>query len=212
MKEAGTRCLLEIKFPEKLWLGHISKLFPYHQIDIRSFIPISQDPFIGNSLITISGKEIDDILKRLDSYNTLLRYDIMDKSPIHLSLKAETKDQLLLRSIVKNSILVEFPIQIIKGNAKMRVMATRENVDHFVEDLAGHGIHTEITSIGQYSESPVSQILTDRQYFIYQKAKESGYYDSPRKITLTELASSLEMAKSSLSSMLQRIHKNLLGN
>jgi len=47
---------------------------------------------------------------------------------------------------------------------------------------------------------------------IYLKAKEAGYYDSPRKITLTELAEKIGMAKSSISSILQRIHKKLLGS
>ncbi|MHA1341426.1 MAG: helix-turn-helix domain-containing protein [Promethearchaeota archaeon] len=70
----------------------------------------------------------------------------------------------------------------------------------------------EVRSIGKYKDDFLKDLLTARQLEIYLKAKEAGYYDSPRKITLTELAEKIGMAKSSISSILQRIHKKLLGS
>ncbi|MCP4761976.1 MAG: hypothetical protein GY870_09345 [archaeon] len=212
MNQPGTTSKLIITFPEKLWLGELSRKFPYFQFEIKSFIPISQDPFIGNSLITITGSNPTQLLEHLNDHPSLRSYFIMEESNTQITINTQTKDQYLLKIIVKNSIIVKFPIKITKGKAEFIVTSTREKIDQFIEQLANRNISVEIKSIGHYSEDLLENELTSRQNFIYQKARELGYYDTPRKITLSELANQLDMAKSSLSGMLQRIHKKLLGS
>ncbi|MGQ9469751.1 MAG: helix-turn-helix domain-containing protein [Nitrososphaerales archaeon] len=52
--------------------------------------------------------------------------------------------------------------------------------------------------------------LTDRQEKILRIALEKGYYDFPRKTTLSELATSLGIAKSTLSEILRRGERRTL--
>ncbi len=211
MVGASTTSKLLIHFPDKLWLGQLGREYPYYQFEIRAFVPISHDPFIGNSLITITGHNPSQLLKRLDTHPSLMSYSIMEQTDTLLSVNTQTKDQFLLMSIVKNFILVHLPFKITDGIAEFIVSSTRENIDNFIHALTSKGLKVEIKSIGHFSEDLLKKELTSRQFFIYQEAKKAGYYDAPRKITLTELASTLEIAKSSLSSMLQRIHSKLLG-
>jgi predicted DNA binding protein len=46
--------------------------------------------------------------------------------------------------------------------------------------------------------------LTDRQRWLLHEAMERGYYDTPRRITLVELADELGIAKSTCSETLHR--------
>ena len=208
----SSQCTLIITFPPPLWLGQVSKKHPSFDIQITSFIPVSQDPFVGNSLITINGTQPSQIIPDIEKHPSLIALEVMTESPTFLTLNTRTKDQLLLRALVKNFILVQLPVKIFDGKAEFNITASRANIDGFIEMLQGHHIDVEIKNIGQYSGDLLKNILTPRQLFVYKKAKQEGYYDSPRRITLSELAVTLNTAKSSLSALFQRIHKKLLGN
>jgi predicted DNA binding protein len=54
-----------------------------------------------------------------------------------------------------------------------------------------------------------SRLLTPRQRFVFDTAMQEGFYDVPRRITLTELAVVLGVAKSTLSAQLQRIESTV---
>ncbi|MBD3350731.1 MAG: hypothetical protein GF364_04505 [Candidatus Lokiarchaeota archaeon] len=211
MSESGTTSILSITFPDKLWLGAVGRKYPYYQFIIRSFIPIKQDPFVGNALITISGKNPMSLIDKIKEHPSLKSFFLMEESPTQITINTQTKDNYLLNCIIKNSIIINFPIEITKGIAEFVINGTRDNIDKFIDELNDKGIHVEIKSIGNYTDEKLEQILTSRQYFIYNRAKEEGYYNNPRDLTLTELAEKLDLAKSSLSSMLQRIHNRLLG-
>lgn len=109
-------------------------------------------------------------------------------------------------------ILVNLPVLVSNGIAEFNISSSRRNIDNFIKDLELHGLKVELKRLGNYSENLIEQILTPRQFEIYLHVKDKGYYDTPRQITLSELANELHLAKSSLSSMLQRIHSKLLGN
>ena len=65
MEKAGSSSTLLIKLPDKLWLGKISRDFPYHHFQISSFMPINQEPAIGNSLIKITGRSPKRVLEKI---------------------------------------------------------------------------------------------------------------------------------------------------
>lgn len=203
---------LIIHFPPQLWLGQLSKDFPHANIQITAFVPIEQEPFIGNSMICIRSSQITEIMAHLENYPSLLSFSVMERDHHTLILSTRTKDNLLLRSIVKNGILVSLPVEVTSGTAKFIVNGGRSNIDQFISDLTSRGLTVDIRSLGHFSDDPISLKLTAKQHQIYLEAKEAGYYDNPRKISLTKLAEKLGVAKSSLSSMLQRIHNALLGN
>lgn len=209
---AGSTSKLYIHMPDRLWLGEISRKFPHYGFTILSFIPISQDPFIGNSLIKITGTPLAPVLIALDQHPSLQGYFVMEENPTQITLNIQTKDNYLLQALVKNHILVKLPVEVDKGIAIFNVHSSRENIDQFIADLNTKGIHVDLKILGAYSADTTDDELTARQLEVYKKAKELGFYDSPRRITLTELAAELHMAKSSLSALLQRVHKKLLGS
>jgi len=213
MFPSGTRSKVKITFPDKLWLGELSRKYPLFQFEVKSFIPISQDPFIGNSWITIHGINPVQILFFLKIHSSLKSYFVLEEATDHITINTQTNDALLLRSIINNNILIQFPIWIEKGEAEFELLSrSRENIDVFIEELQFHGINIILKTIGTYKDEINSHQLTSRQRDMYQKAKKAGYYESPRKITISELAQKENISKSTLSTLLQRIHKKLLGN
>ncbi|MHA1520867.1 MAG: helix-turn-helix domain-containing protein [Promethearchaeota archaeon] len=211
MDGSSTKSKLIITFPKQLWLS-LTKKYTNLQFEIKAFIPVEQDPFVGNSLISITGSVPESFLQELDIHPSLISYSIMERTPNHMILNTVTKDHILLLTIVKNMILVDLPVSVSNGVAEFVISSTRSNIDQFIQDLESRGLSVEIKSIGNYSEDLFHKILTPRQFEVYNSAKQKGYYESPRQITLTELAREIKVAKSSLSSILQRIHSKLLGS
>ncbi len=211
MDNSSSSSTLTITLPDKLWLGKLSREYRMGHFKIVSFIPIRQEPAIGNSLIKISSINPENILSEIRKHPSLVSVKVMERGPTHITVETQTKDQFLLRSLIKNKILVKLPVEIEFGRAKFNIYAQRENIDKFIEDLNKKGMKVEINNLGHYKDDFLKLSLTERQLFIYRAARETGFYESPRKINLTGLAKHLGLAKSSLSSMLQRIHKKLLG-
>lgn len=212
MDNAATKSIILVDLPEQLWLGKFSREFPYYQFEISSFIPIEQKPYIGNSLVTIIGSEPKKVLDRISEHDTLLEYSIMEETNDQIVISVQTKDKFLLQAFVKNRIIINFPVKIHNGKAEITLTCSREDLDSFINDLNEHGVSTEIKSIMAFTSEELKNRLTPRQFFIFQKAREFGYYENPRRLTLTELADKVNVAKSSLSAMLQRIHNRLLGD
>ena len=53
-------------------------------------------------------------------------------------------------------------------------------------------------------------MLTPRQRQVFDAATQEGFYDVPRRISLTALAVKLDVAKSTLSAQLQRIESTVI--
>jgi predicted DNA binding protein len=128
-----------------------------------------------------------------------------------LVINVFTKDESILDSIVKSHVVINFPVNIKNGIAEFVLSGLRTSINSFFEILESKGVKYEIKILGKYVQDKTIIDLTPRQLEIYYRAQEEGYYDVPRRITLTELAVKLDLAKSTLSSMLQRVHKKLIG-
>ena len=208
----GSKAKIEIRIPsDKLWLGAVSKKYPSFQFLITAFTPISQDPFIGNSLISINGFQTMPVLEDIRKHPSLKEFRILEETSCCLTIETKTFDPYLLHSIIKSCIFVNLPVQIKEGIATFEVSGSRDNINEFLELLEQKNIPVELKEIGEFSHN-ADYLLTPRQQEIFDSAKNSGFFEVPRKINLTSLAESLGMAKSTLSTMMQRIYAKLLGS
>ena len=105
--------------------------------------------------------------------------------------------------------MILYPILVKEGNIRIETITNRSKVDDFLTELEKKGIKASIGRIG-YKFNPT--LLTQRQNEILNIAHEKGYFDIPRKISLTEFANSLNISKSALSETLRRIFKRLSEN
>ncbi len=209
----GTKAKITIQMPDKLWLGSVSREHPSFEFRISAFVPISQEPFIGNSLISITGfqPKAHQIVESIQAHPSLKEIQILKESTCAVDVESQTLDPYLLQSIVRSCVLVNLPVIIQDGIAQFEISGSRENINEFMDILESRKVKTELKEIGAFTQN-TDYLLTPRQQQIFNTAKESGYFDSPRKINLSVLAEQIGMAKSTLSSMMQRIYAKLLGS
>ena len=103
-----------------------------------------------------------------------------------------------------------FPFPIHDGVATWTVVGPEGKVRLLLKQLErqGTGIHVDAVRHGPLARG--SPLLTPRQQQVLHRAMAEGYFDVPRRISLTELAPKLGVAISTLSVTLAVIEKKIL--
>jgi hypothetical protein len=100
------------------------------------------------------------------------------------------------------------PFTLTDGQAIWEITAPRERLSELGEQLDEFGIPFTVEKVQQHvTEEPV---LTESQRELVQTAVEEGYYDTPRRCSLTELAETVGIAKSTCSETLHRAEEQVL--
>ncbi len=195
----------DITLPEKLWIAVLSKKYPEILFEILSILPTEE--MIGNALIKISGTHLDPILAEIRKHPSSIELYLISNSVNTKIINVKTKDPWLLISLIKSEVILKMPVLVQNGLAHWEVLAPHEKIANLNKLFEAKQIKFELRGIGKYTEKPK---LTERQSEILDQAVKLGYYEIPRKITLTELAEKLSLAKSTISGILRRIDKKLI--
>lgn len=88
----------------------------------------------------------------------------------------------------------------------------RDGVAALVEECDRYGVDLRIERIYPMTESSRAgrSDLTDEQRLTVETALERGYYDVPRRTTLTELSTEMSVSHQALSERLRRGHRRLV--
>jgi len=101
-----------------------------------------------------------------------------------------------------------FPFDLDDGKDTWQLVGGAAETQAFVLGLRAHGMSAEVMAV---QPDPPRGPLTARQRVILTAARAAGYYDYPRRITLSRLAGRLGLAKSTLSEALVRIESVIIG-
>lgn len=112
----------------------------------------------------------------------------------------------LASAIRSTHVLPHFPLRFQGAEEHCVVQATPRDAEAFARALAAGGTRSRVESVRAPGRGSA---LTPRQQEVLEAARRAGYYDRPRRISLSELAKSLGVAKSTLSEMLVHIESHL---
>ena len=129
----------------------------------------------------------------------------MEHSRTNVLIRVTGRRSIFLPITEATGILPCFPFAVKSGCAYWEILG----VERDSRDLIGLIEHSlpgsRVAAVLSSRASVGGPQLTPRQEAVFQKAIQRGYYDFPRRITLTELAKVIGVDKGSLSIMLVRI-------
>lgn len=202
------RDIVQVKFnitvPKTKWLAKINKKYPELTFNILSKFLLNNN--IGNTLFQIKGPTIKNFLSDFKKISNSLTYQILFEGDDFVLLNIKTEDPLILTALMKTQLLLMYPLTVKNGIVEVKVIAERSKIDQFLLKLEHKTITFSIRSIGYYHGT---RLLTQKQNQILQIANKKGYYDIPRKISLSNLAKELNISPSALSETFRRIHKKI---
>ena len=200
-----TRAELTIDLPDRVWVAQVSQEFPDANFRVLTATP---GDTTGFALLRIDSSQIDNILKVMANHEQITDHEVMHRTSESATVHFETTHPLLLLSAKHSGITIELPIDIQDGQASIEVTGSRSHLSELGNQLRNFGLKYDIQRI-EAAPSP-GKILSDRQQELLIAAVESGYYESPRQISLTALAEELGIAKSTCSEILHRAEATVI--
>ncbi len=203
---------LTIIFPDKIWLASICQAYPSVKIEIQSFLPgnlSAAKDLVGNALMNIHDARIDNVLAEMRAHPSLVELFVLAKDAQEALVNVKTRDSWLLASLIASEVVLRFPVKVQWDGHRTvgiwTITGMRDRVDRLLSLLEEKQVQVELKSIQKIQSNQVQGALTPRQAEILEMALKLGYFEFPRKITLTELAKRVGVAKSTLSEIVRRI-------
>ncbi|MDL5362150.1 helix-turn-helix domain-containing protein [Halalkalicoccus sp. NIPERK01] len=194
-----TEARLSITLPEGVWIADLSTEHPEATVRVLAAMP---DDRVGFGLVRIEGPGADAIVEGMRAATDVTSLSVLRRDERGAVVQFETTQPLLLLSARESGIAIEPPVEIRGGVATVEVTASRERLSKLGEQLRAFGLEFEVEYLRE--EGDAERVLSDRQREVLLAAVENGYYETPRRCSLTDLAEDLGVAKSTASETLHR--------
>jgi len=196
---------LAITVPEDVWISELSRQYSGARFRV---LAATANTATGVARIEIIGENAGAACAEMDSYETVTNLTVFEREPGRRRLQVETTVPVLLNAIQTAGIPLDLPVEIRAGELELELTVPQETLSTLDETLTRFGISYSVECIRQETES--ESLLTERQQWLLREAVDRGYYDTPRRITLVELAEEVDIAKSTCSEILHRAEGNVL--
>jgi predicted DNA binding protein len=134
---------------------------------------------------------------RVDPVGPRTRYQLVVDEPCYLLL------------IDRLEVLLRYPRTAQDGEYVMEVASRVSQLRRLVDELRKLSPEVTVLAFGRDRMRTAPPTLTPRQGALLRQALSAGYFDVPRRISLTGLAEKLGRSKSSVSHGLARVEKAL---
>jgi len=201
-----TRATLRLSLPEAVWIGDFSRSHPAARLRILAAL---SDDDAGVALAEIRTDDSAAVVERMRDYDAVADVRVLRQGDDAALVQFETTLPLLLSAARDSGVPLEMPFDIVDGRAVWTLTAPRARLSALCNQLEALGVSYEVARVG--AEEPAEFLLTDRQASLLAEAEARGYYDTPRRCTLTELAEAVGCAKSTVSEILHRAEGAVIG-
>jgi predicted DNA binding protein len=198
---------LRISIPEEVWIHGVSVTYPETRFQVIAILSGEKSAI---ALLEIQSADPASIITDIEQRNDITDLELLWKQNETSMVQIETTNPLLLFPILKAGIPLQTPFEVTNGTAIWEITTSSERLSVLGNKLNSADIAFEIEYIRDVPSEAADQLLTDRQRELLLAAIEQGYYDSPRRATLTEVSESLDISKATGSDILHRAEGTVL--
>ncbi|TYL37061.1 helix-turn-helix domain-containing protein [Natronococcus pandeyae] len=196
---------LTITMPEQVWMWQVSTAFPETTFRMLEAVPGAGSGF---ALVRLTGSEVAEAVDELDDHPQISNLSTVGRTDDERTVHFDTTAPLLLFSSREAGTPIDLPVEIQDGEAVVDVTGSREQLAALADRLEQVGLRYRIERVQEQLYE--SQLLSERQLEVAVTAVDEGYYDTPRRCSLTELADHLGIAKSTCSETLHRAEEAIV--
>jgi predicted DNA binding protein len=199
--------LISIRLPNGHWAGDITRLYHHTAIRVDEHMPLPNGR--GSAKCTITGEEINETIESLRNHNGVEEIVIYenDGDLAEVNVTIAKAGGGFLKPLMKANVAPRTPFKTTDGWVDWNFVTDLDHLQILIKGLKESGIPHKIHS---FSKEKTPRLLTPRQREIFDYSVRYGYYDSPRKITLTNLAKKVGVSKSTLCEMIHLIEKKMI--
>jgi predicted DNA binding protein len=196
-------CKLCVSLPLPYWHPEMAKRHPETRIDVLGY------SLVDDGMLVDMRVHVNDITTWIDELREF--EDVHDVTPLGkvgkaVTVRATYKRNHFFEVVNRLHLILRTPVSIKDGSFDVMMAGPEANVQRFIKMFPSQ---VQVKAVYD-TESDKNSLLTPRQLSIFRRAMAEGYFEVPRRVTLTELASRIGVAASSLSEMLAVVEKKLL--
>jgi predicted DNA binding protein len=194
-----------IQLPEHLWVSELSRAFPRTAFTLLSGYKMGDHALELGEVVTDSPEEAVEAMR---SHPKITAHELLESESERALTKYETPQTALYEFAERSGLPIEFPVTVRRGWYTFDLTGTREELDELQAVLEASPLSYELESL--VTRTDTESLLTDRQREVLEAAVREGYFSVPRDCTLAELADSLGVDKSTVSTTLRRGESRLV--
>ena len=212
-----SRTTLRLDLPAGSWLGDVSRRVPSATLRVAETIAVDEDarpPADGGdrdaadagdsnvaATVPVGGADRDRVGDALRDHERTARVTPVERRGDGRTLRVVGRAPVYLPAARAVGLPIESTVEVVDGHAAVTVVGDRDRIEAFGRRLVGDGITVGVAATKGDESDPT---LTEAQRDLVFAAVRRGYYDTPRRCTLTELAEANGIAKSTCSETLHR--------
>lgn len=196
---AVIRARFRMGLAETIWINELSTIFPEAMFRLLTGVPKGDRVLELGEVRTDRPAAVTDAIR---DHPDITAYDELFVSDRRAIAQYEADEKSLYDFLWESSLPPEFPIVVEDGVMEFDLTATQAQFEAFGTALDERDRHYELLSLVHTDED--ERLLTERQRECLQTALRRGYFEVPRECTLAELATELDVDKSTASETIRR--------
>ncbi len=200
-------CRLRVPLPEGSWVQRFSSVHPEVVVEVLNRLDLGG----GRTLteVRVRGAEAGPWAEEIRGLPGVNRVEQLGAPASVTELRVSHRTSSFISLFQRLQLMRRFPFVIESGTATWVVVGPEPKVRRLLDELRAIAPGMAIESV-RHDPARGEELLTPRQQEVLRRAIAAGYFEVPRRITLTTLAQQLGMAISSLSEGLAIIEKKLV--
>jgi predicted DNA binding protein len=197
---------LEVKVPQKDWVGEFTRRHPELIVVSLNILVVAGEDLLGE--YEIYGPPVD-WTSELARSPDVVEVESINVGPGLGRYRIRSRKTILLDLATKLELIARYPRTVKNGVLECEVIARLSQMRRLIEAAANYGIEPRVVSLRRDSLRFTHPNLTPVQDALFRQALAMGYFDVPRRITLTRLAERVSRTKSSVSTTLAVVERKL---
>lgn len=193
------RAKLSIRLPEGAWIARLSQAHPDARFRVLAALPVEGG---GTGLVELTAADPEAVAAEMEGFDGIESVDWLETTGETGLVQFHTAEPFLLLSAREAGLPLRPPVDISDGVASVWATGSPDRLSAFADQLESFGMSFEVERVTPAVDT--ADLLTERQREVVLEAVERGYYDTPRRCSLTDLADALGVAQSTCSETLHR--------
>jgi predicted DNA binding protein len=198
---------LALELPRNAVGGALSRIHRELRIEVANWMNLPTDLLLLD--VRVFGPSAGDHAEEVRQFAGVMGVEVHKEGPETAMYRVVQRRPVVMKLIQHHQVLARYPITIQDGWIRFETIAKASQVRTFIKDATrrmGAG-HVEAVHHGPVLGRNLG--LTDAQDALFRAALSAGYFNSPRGISISDLAERLGRSKSSTSEMLSKIQRRL---
>lgn len=202
---------LDFKATPENWASQFSQRHPALEVEVGHVVNFADDDHIGEFEIVGPRRDWTD---EIAASRDVVEADLLEFFADRGRYRVRYRHAPVLLMASQFRVLLRPPSRIKNGMVTVGLVAWRSQLRNLMSALARAGREPRLVSLGPES-SPAAAgatpdiVLTSVQRALFRHALSKGYYEVPRRISLTQLARDVTRSKSSVSRTLAIVEHKL---